>query len=71
MEEIGTRPVLVEREHDCKECGKVHDLEKCPDCGGWIEVGYGLMGGGMGMYKWCPEEKCRWMWKELETEEDW
>lgn len=28
----------------------------CPNCGGKTETGYGLAGGGMGVYSYC--EKC-------------
>jgi hypothetical protein len=26
---------------------------KCPDCGGDIDMGYGLAGGGIGAYEYC------------------
>jgi predicted RNA-binding Zn-ribbon protein involved in translation (DUF1610 family) len=28
--------------------------EFCTSCGGPLEIGYGLMGGGMGVYGVCP-----------------
>jgi len=62
----GDKPIMVEENHDCKECGKVHDIEKCPKCGSCIDVGYGLVGGGMGSYKACMNEECDWFYKECE-----
>lgn len=33
--------------------------EKCPRCRSIrIEAGYGLAGGGMGVYKWCEDCGC-------------
>lgn len=28
--------------------------ERCPECGGRLEMGYGLAGGGFGAYEYCP-----------------
>lgn len=67
--EIGIPSILVAKNKYCKECGRVHDLEKCPKCGASIEIGYGLMGGGIGVYKFCRNEKCNWFWKRLDQEE--
>ena len=55
---------MVEKNADCPDCGQVHDLEKCPKCGSWIGHGYGLMGGGMGAYKFCNSDECDWFWKD-------
>lgn len=30
----------------------------CPSCGGPIEQGYGLMGGGIGVYEYCGSTSC-------------
>lgn len=69
--EHGTPPIMVEKNADCKDCGRKHDLEKCPKCGSWIEVGWGLMFGGFGEYKFCQNDKCDWFWKRiLPPEED-
>jgi len=64
--EHGERPVMVEANAHCPDCDTVHDIEKCPRCGAWIELGYGLMGGGFGPYKFCQNEACDWMWKNVE-----
>lgn len=59
-------PVLVEQDHNCAECGSVHEIEHCPKCGSDIGLGFGLAGGGFGEYKYCLGEKgdCDWFWKE-------
>ncbi len=67
---IGTPPVLVLLDANCIDCGSVHDIEKCPDCGSWIEFGYGLAGGGCGSYKYCTNESCHWMWRQFGDDED-
>ncbi len=64
----GTPPILVERDAACGDCGRRHDMEKCPKCGSWIELSYGLMGGGLGAVKFCSNEKCNWMFKEFDCE---
>ncbi len=41
--------------------------EKCPKCGADTEMGYGLMGGGMGPYWYCDgENECDWFFKKRE-----
>lgn len=29
--------------------------DRCPMCGKELEAGYGMAGGGMGVYMYCPE----------------
>lgn len=58
------------RDAYCEDCNGRHDMEKCPECGSWIGIGYGLMGGGMGVYKYCLSDSCTWMWKRLEDPDD-
>jgi hypothetical protein len=69
-EEVGTRPILIEEEYDCPECGRTHPLEECPDCGSRDVVwGYGLgFGPGFGPYKFCGAG-CGWQWKRCEPTE--
>ena len=31
------------------------DVSECPDCKVLLEFGYGLAGGGMGPYEYCPQ----------------
>lgn len=31
---------------------------KCPTCGGELEIGFGLAGGGYGVYEYCDNETC-------------
>lgn len=38
------------------ECGSTEG--KCPACGTVLETGFGLAGGGMGVYEYCPNESC-------------
>lgn len=35
------------------------DSGRCKNCGAQLEAGYGLAGGGMGPYMYCPNEHCR------------
>ena len=62
----GPEPIMVEQNAHCPDCGGQHDIEKCPKCGSWIEIGYGMAYGGMGEYKFCSNEKCDWFWKQQE-----
>ena len=60
--EFGTLPPVIDENYDCPECGKVHLLEECPDCGS-RDIGYGFglgFGPGYGEYKYCD---CGWSWK--------
>lgn len=61
---IGTHPTFEKKEF-CNECKKVHDFERCPVCNSYIDLGFGLAYGGMGMYKMCKSPTCNWYWKEL------
>ena len=61
--EFGTPPIMVARDAQCSDCGAVHDMEKCPQCGADIFHGFGLgFGPGYGEYKAC-EKFCGWRWK--------
>ena len=43
----------------------------CPKkCGGGIEYGYGLAGGGMGVYQYCSNEECDYWHKTQDPPED-
>lgn len=66
---MGAPPVLVFENKLCDECGHEHEFEKCPECGSWIHIGFGLMFGGYGGYKWCQSDECDWFYKELEDDE--
>lgn len=66
--EQGERPVMVEKDANCAECGSVHDIERCPKCGAFIELGYGLAFGGIGEYKYCSNEACDWFWKREDSD---
>ena len=44
-----------------------YQVDYCPKCSSMVEDGYGLAGGGIGAYGYCP--KCeRIVWKCLEAE---
>jgi hypothetical protein len=30
-----------------------HQVENCPNCGAGLEIGFGLAGGGFGVYGFC------------------
>ena len=62
--ETGERPILVEENADCVDCGQKHDIEVCPKCGAFIDFGYGLAFGGCGIYKYCSNDACDWFWKQ-------
>jgi hypothetical protein len=36
------------------ELPEYDQLESCPKCGGEPETGFGLAGGGFGIYSYCP-----------------
>lgn len=65
-------PVMIEKDADCPDCGKVHDIEACPLCGSHLHLGYGIMRGGLGSYKVCEQEKddpeCPWFNLEPDNE---
>lgn len=41
----------------------------CPKCGGETEFGYGLAGGGCGVYEFCLTEGCDYFDKTQDTED--
>lgn len=68
--ELGTPPVLVEHDHDCQQCGNVHDIEACPNCGADVFHGFGLgIGPGFGEYKVC-EAGCGWFCKRMFADDE-
>ena len=67
-EETGEKPVLVAESAHCDECGSEHEIEVCPKCGSFITLGYGLMFGGCGVYKFCNNDACDWFWKREDQE---
>lgn len=66
---MGDPPILVDENRFCDECENEHEFEKCPKCGSWIHISFGLMFGGYGLAKWCQNDKCDWFYKELEEDE--
>jgi hypothetical protein len=40
----------------------------CPKCGTELERGYGLAGGGIGPYEYCPKDGCGYFTKSQETQ---
>lgn len=46
-----------------------HDDGRCPKCGGELFRGYGLMGGGIGVYEGCQEDGCDYFTKEQDGAE--
>lgn len=61
---MGEKAVVVDDEKYCDECNQIHEFEKCPKCGSWIHLGFGLQFGGYGPYKWCQNDDCDWFYKE-------
>ncbi len=35
------------------------EKQQCIHCGTDLEMGYGMAGGGMGPYLYCPNENCK------------
>lgn len=46
----------AEKRPDLPDCGATNGL--CPRCGDRLEVGFGLAGGGYGVYEYCASETC-------------
>jgi hypothetical protein len=44
--------------------------DKCPKCGSETTFGYGLAGGGMGVYWLCLNDDCDYFHKEQDPPED-
>lgn len=44
-------------------------LDKCPICGTETESGFGLAGGGYGVYVFCPNEACDGYFAKLATDD--
>ena len=69
-EGMGCPPLMVDPNRFCDECNTNHEFEKCPKCGSWIELGFGLMFGGYGPYKWCQNDSCDWFYKQLLADDE-
>lgn len=44
-------------------------LDKCPLCGTETEHGFGLAGGGYGVYVFCPNESCDGYFAKMQVED--
>lgn len=44
--------------------------ELCPVCGEHLESGYGLMGGGCGVYWFCSSAACEYFYKIQDADEN-
>lgn len=67
---MGEKPVMIDPAKYCNDCQQVHEFEACPKCGSDIVISYGLMFGGLGLSKFCENEKCDWFYKELDDQYD-
>jgi hypothetical protein len=45
------------------------EKDPCPKCGTQVIYGYGLMGGGIGPYRLCPNDDCDFFEKTQDAEE--
>ena len=43
-------------------------MDGCPKCGGELQFGYGLAGGGCGSYEYCTADGCDYFNKTLDPE---
>ena len=57
----GTPPVLVAENALCEDCGKYHEIEKCPKCSSWITPSVG----GDRVTKYCNNDDCDWTFIEV------
>ena len=48
---------------------EVTKKQKCSECGAELEMGYGLAGGGMGPYLYCPTHGILEKWDDPEMED--
>jgi hypothetical protein len=44
-------------------------LDICPHCGGQTEHGFGLAGGGYGVYAFCADDACGKYFGKIQVEE--
>ena len=45
-------------------------LDFCPHCGVETKFGYGLAGGGMGVYRYCENEECGKYFAKIQEKDD-
>ena len=55
-EKITIHVDAAEKRADLPDCGSTDGA--CPHCGARLETGFGLAGGGYGVYEYCPNETC-------------
>lgn len=57
---IPERPTIyidaLEKRSDLPDCGETDG--RCPKCGERLQVGFGLAGGGHGVYEYCESDAC-------------
>jgi hypothetical protein len=53
---------------DEPETDRVPEDRRCPRCGAPILMGYGLCGGGIGVYWFCETDACDWFFKRQDRE---
>ena len=51
---------------DLPDCGATDG--KCPNCGDPLQMGFGLAGGGYGVYEYCGNEDCQRVITKTETD---
>lgn len=56
----------LNKRSDLPDCGETDD--KCPHCGSTLETGFGLAGGGYGVYEYCASEACGRVVTKTETD---
>jgi hypothetical protein len=52
---------------DMPECGATDGL--CPKCGAVLQQGFGLAGGGFGVYEYCDSDECNAVVTKTELDE--
>lgn len=59
MSEVTRQTIFIdaaEKRADLPDCGATDG--RCPKCGEMLETGFGLAGGGYGVYEYCASETC-------------
>lgn len=51
---------------DLPDCGETEG--KCPTCGNYLQTGFGLAGGGYGVYEYCDNDDCQKVVTKTETD---
>lgn len=57
---------MKNKRHDLPDLGATDGM--CPKCGCRLETGFGLAGGGYGVYEYCASDGCNSVVTKTETD---